>query len=230
MDLLSATAASSRILQALLASRIDWARRGVELTATPRSCEPEDMRHRFLPKALWTSLLALLATGCAGTIHLSEEQLRLRAGLTEESAAKGLDAYLEPHGDWGMCRLGNPRFFGPGRRIVFQDGVVTFTAFRFVASGGTLITGGGQASFITGSALVPEEQSVNLRRIDNLQVIESMEASAGTCPKVPSSVVIVHPKEGVAFYVPTERSHLDELIALLSYFSPDAKLKSGIGF
>ena len=188
------------------------------------------MKARLSHETLWTSLWAVVVSGCAGTIHLSAEQLHLRAALTEESAASRLNEYLQPHGDWGMCRLGSPTSFGPGRRVVFQDGVVTFTALRRVASGGTLIAGGGQATFITGSALVPEEESVNLRRVDNLQVIEQMEASAGTCPKVPSSVVIVHPKEGVAFYVPTERSHLDELIALLSYFSPEAKLKSGIGF
>jgi hypothetical protein len=188
------------------------------------------MKERLPQKVLWTSLLGVVASGCAGTIHLSDEQLRLRAGLTEESAARGLNAYLQPHGDWGMCRLGNPTSFGPGRRVVLRDGVVTFTAFRHVASGGTLVAGGGNATFIPGSEVVPEEQSVNLRRLDNLQVIERMDASAGTCPKVTSSVVIVHPKDGVAFYVPTDRSHLDELIALLSYFSPEVKLKSGVGF
>jgi hypothetical protein len=188
------------------------------------------MKERLPQKVLWASLFAVVASGCAGTMHLSDEQLRLRAGLTEESAARGLDAYLQPHGDWGMCRLGNPTSFGPGRRVVLQDGVVTFTALRHVVSGGTLIAGGGHATFIAGSDVVPEEQSVNLRRLDNLQVIEQMDAWAKTCPRVPSSVVIVHPKEGVAFYVPTERSHLDELIALLSFFSPGAKLKSGVGF
>jgi len=153
------------------------------------------MTERFPQSALWTSLLAVVASGCAGTIRLSDEQLRLRAGLTEESAARELDGYLQPHGDWGLCSLGSPTSFGAGRRVVLQDGVVTFTAFRRVASGGTLIAGGGHATLILGSDAVREEQSVDLRRLDNLQVIERMDASAGTGPKVTSSVVIVHPKE-----------------------------------
>jgi hypothetical protein len=72
--------------------------------------------------------------------------------------------------------------------------------------------------------------SVDLKNLRKIQVIEPKDRGGAACPPLTWSAVIVSPKEGPFFYVIADPKDVDEIVALVSFFSPDAKLMSGPGW
>jgi hypothetical protein len=78
--------------------------------------------------------------------------------------------------------------------------------------------------------MVKERESVDLRKLKRIQRIESKDRGQSQCRPLDWSVVIAHPADGPAFWVVVEPKNAAEVVALLSFFSPNAELTSGLGF
>ena len=170
-------------------------------------------------------LAVLLLGGCTASVRLTDEQIKLRSGLNEAEASQRLVAYLHPMGAGGLCRTGSPFTNTAIAHLEFAHGILSFDAQRDVASAG--VSGGYLSTSVT---LVKERESVNLRKLKRIQRIEPKDRGRSNCRPLDWSVVIAHPADGPAFWVVVEQKNAAEVVALLSYFSPDAEITAGVGF
>jgi hypothetical protein len=175
------------------------------------------------------ALLAALA-GCTSVTKLSEAQIRKRDALDESRAAAQLAVFLHPQvRPGGVCRPVDP-VTNPGlAKAEVSSGVVKFTANDKVPVGGS-VSGGGAAGMTirTTYKLVPTRYFADLRTLDNAQIVESPGASL--CTHGNRSFVIVHPRDGLWFYIVVDPDDVDDVIADLSFFTPNLVIKKGAGF
>jgi hypothetical protein len=161
---------------------------------------------------------------------LSEAQTRKRDALDESRAAAQLAAFLHPvTRPGGVCRPVDPVTSPAFAKAELSNGVVKFTARAKVQTGGGVSGGGAAGMTITTTyKLVPTLYSADLRTLDNAQIVESPGASL--CTHGNWSFVIVHPKDGLWFYIVVDPADVDDVIADLSFFTPNLVIKKGAGF
>ena len=163
--------------------------------------------------------------GCTTPIRLTEQQLKLRASLDDTEASRRLLGYLHPMGAGGLCRTGSPFTNVAIAHLGFEHGILSFDAERSVASASV---SGGFVS--TGTSLVRERERVDLRRLTRIQRIEPKDRGQSLCRPLDWSVIIAHPADGPAFWVVVQPENADEVVSILSFFSPNAEITAGVGF
>jgi hypothetical protein len=167
----------------------------------------------------------LALAGCTTTIRLTDEQVRLRSSLNEDEASRRLLRYLQPVGAGGLCRTASPFTNVAMARLGFEHGILSFDAQRSVAAAS--VSGG---FLSTGVSLVKERESVDLSKLKRIQRIEPKDRGQSNCWPLDWSVVIAHPTDGPAFWVVVQPENAGEVVALLSFFSPNAEVTAGVGF
>ena len=163
--------------------------------------------------------------GCTTAIKLTDEQVKLRSSLDEPTATSDLRGYLQPRGPGGLCRTASPFTNVATAHLGLESGVLSFDAKRNVATAGV---SGGFVS--TGTSTVDEREVVDLRKLKRIQRIEPKDRGQSLCWPLDWSVVIAHPTDGPAFWVVVQPEHAAEVVALLSFFSPNAEITAGVGF
>jgi hypothetical protein len=174
---------------------------------------------------LFTIFVILVLGGCTTSIKLTDEQVKLRSNLSESEASRRLLGYLQPRGAGGLCRTASPFTNVAMARLGYEHGILSFDAQRSVASAS--VSGG---FLSTGVSLVKERESVDLSKLKRIQRIEPKDRSQSLCRPLDWSVVIAHPTVGPAFWVVVQPENAGEVVALLSFFSPNAEITAGIGF
>jgi hypothetical protein len=167
----------------------------------------------------------LMLGGCTTTTRLTDDQIKLRSNLSEPEASRRLLSYLQPMGAGGFCRTASPFTNTAIAHLRFEHRILSFDAKRSVAAASV---SGGYLS--TGVSLVDERDSVDLSKLKRIQRIEPKDRGQSGCGPLDWSVVIAHPADGPAFWVVVQPDHAGELVALLSFFSPNAELTAGVGF
>jgi hypothetical protein len=175
---------------------------------------------------------ALLASACASTFKLSDDQLSRRGQFSNDSASTALAHFLAPaDSKGGLCRQVDPYARLPVAKPAIRDGVVSFMASKEDIVAKALVGRG-----LIGLALADSDlqtlkpYAVDLKNLRKSQVIEPKDRGGSSCPPLDWSAVIVSPKEGPFFYVIVEPKDVDEVVTLVSFFSPEAKLMSGPGW
>jgi hypothetical protein len=163
--------------------------------------------------------------GCTSAIKLTDEQAKLRASLDETSATSELRGYLQPRGPGGLCRTASPYTSVAIAHLGLQDGILSFDAKRDVANASV---SGGFVS--TTMSTVKERESVDLRKLKRIQRIEPKDRGRSNCLPLDWSVIIAHPTDGPAFWVVVQPEHAADVVAILSFFSPNAEITAGVGF
>lgn len=163
--------------------------------------------------------------GCTSSIKLTDEQVKLRASLDETTATRDLRGYLQPKGAGGLCRTASPFTNVAIAHLGLENGMLSFDAKRNVAAASA---SGGFVS--TATSTVDEREAVDLKKLKRIQRIEPKDRGQSNCRPLDWSVVIAHPADGPAFWVVVQPERAAEVVALLSFFSPNAELTAGVGF
>jgi hypothetical protein len=171
--------------------------------------------------------IVLVATSCASSFKLTDDQLGRRSQLTSESASASLARFLAPpDARGGLCRQVDPYAGLPSAKPTVRDGVVSFMASKEDIF----------AKALAGAVVSDESMrtlrsySVDLKNLRKIQVIEPKDRGGSACPPLSWSAVIVSPNEGPFFYVITDPKDVGEVVTLVSFFSPSAKLMAGPGW
>jgi hypothetical protein len=175
--------------------------------------------------------VVLVATACASTFKLTDDQLGRRSQLTSESASSSLARFLKPpDARGGLCRQVDPYARLPSAKPTVKDGVVSFMASKEDIFAKALAGGVIGAALSDDALQTLRPYSVDLKNLRKIQVIEPKDRGGSGCPPLSWSAVIVSPNEGPFFYVITDPKDVDEVVTLVSFFSPSAKLMAGPGW
>ena len=173
--------------------------------------------------------------GCASSMTPSSAILVHRADMTPAKADLVLNKYLTATPDrGGLCLMG----FNPGAKLDYtagtsaEDGQITFNG----------LFGKGH---ILGKALPLKDKpygsenktiTINAKALREVRVIsENVDRLRQFCPNLmPSYLVVIKPKAGMpadseASINVNSDAELNELVAVLTWLSPDARMVGGVG-
>jgi hypothetical protein len=182
-------------------------------------------------KSFYLLPIVFVATTCASTFKLTDDQLSQRSQLTSESASASLVRFLvPPDARGGLCRQVDPYALLPSAKPTVNDGVVSFMASKENIFAEALAGGVIRAALSDDALRTLRSYTVDLKNLRKIQVIGPKDRGGSGYPPLSWGAVIVSPNEGPFFYVITEPKDVDEVVTLVSFFSPSAKLMAGPGW
>jgi hypothetical protein len=192
-------------------------------------------------RSISMSLIGVALASCATTAHLSTDAKLLRDRMTPQQAESLLATYSKPdsaHG--GLCLIGI-RFaitkLDYSKLVEISGSVINFQAYYAAISN---ISVQGNVAAGTGRVGVAYKESqrvsaVDVRTLREIRVLESKPQTLALCPNFrPGYLVALSPEQGLPDQAQislnaANTAELDSILAMLTFFSPNAKLVSGVG-
>ncbi len=181
--------------------------------------------------------LLAVALGCAGSIVLPEHVVSLRSQLDQDAATR----LVARHAQWrqgrgGLCLMGltSGATLEQKAPISASSGKLRFTG-RY-SKAGLLV--GGMPTNGNPDEIEPYSRKleVDLRTLREIRILDRrLENLRRWCPNVADGyLIVVKPRRSLPYDAEAsinvlERSALDEVLAALTYFSPEARIVGGSG-
>lgn len=196
---------------------------------------------RKMPRAFFASLMLAMTAACATTVDLSvNAQAQLQA-MSQADAEALLRSFVEPDsGSGAVCLIGQKPLLTrlnyevppvvTGAVIDFSG---TYAALAGVEAKGDMLAGEGQVFLSYGAK--QGEFSVDTRTLKEVRILAANDALLRLCRGFqPGFVVALKPAKGLPdqgeiSINAKDQAALDTLLAVLRFFSPQARLAAGIG-
>lgn len=185
----------------------------------------------------WLLVCALLLVGCASSYKLSDDGLKFRNSLTDARALSEVQKYASKSAaQAGVCAAHTNDQFMQANPVAVKEGFLVFNSFIKVMTGvSTSSVGVGMATTIS-SDHRPAVFRMDLKKLDKIRVFGETK---GLCvPAAASGYVVMIDTKGVADSAKAEanavminvsKGNVDNLVAALSFLSPNARLIEGAG-
>ena len=189
--------------------------------------------------------LPALVLGCASTYTLSEKGVMYRSSLTEAQAFKELQKYVfKSNAQAGVCGAHTNDQFQPAEPVAVQSPYLAFDSYirvmTGVATGPGVKTAPNTVATNTTMSFSYHKAAfrMDLTKLDKIRIQREVKALCGRHPGPLSDYVVTIDNKGVAdsakgeanaLMINVSRDNLDNLLAVLSYLSPSAKILEGAG-
>jgi hypothetical protein len=192
-------------------------------------------------RSVAVSLIGVALASCATTAHLSTDANLLRDRMTPPQAESLLAMYSRPdatHG--GLCLIGiriSLTKLDYSKLVDISGSVINFHAYYAAISN---ISVQGNVAAGTGRVGIAYKESqgasaIDVRTLREIRVLETKPQTLALCPNFkPGYLVALTTERGLPDQAQislnaANSAELDSILAMLTFFSPNAKLVSGVG-
>jgi hypothetical protein len=187
---------------------------------------------KVLLRTVWILVISLLAA-CATTYQLSGNVLAMRNSMTAERADSILAKYASKQGNRaGMCVIGISSDTSlVGNDIKVAGARINFS-MNYPISGGTEAQGG---RVILKTRVTSGPAEVDVSKLKQIRLVEVNDSLKLYCSSIRMGTMVglktqkSLPDSAEVAFNTTTTAELEELLAAVTYLSPETGIKSGLG-
>lgn len=186
-------------------------------------------------------LMCASLAACASTLHLSQSARIERESMTPQKAEHLLETYAQSDAEHGgLCLIGSQvtlTHLNDAVPVRVSGPVIHFDA-DFARMAGASVHGdvtAGWGSVSVGYQASRQNASVDVSDLKEIRVLDTNDIYLGLCRHFrPGYVVALSGRRGLPDHAQISinaesPAQLDSILAMLTYFSPDARVVSGMG-